>query len=579
MFSTPGAHAPGRLPATLEMNQMGYFVNRTGVAGVAVLVAAGLAVGGCSSSGSGSGSPSTASCFAKHAAVSPPGSAPGGTPNPAAASAWTLPGANLANTRDVASSVSSANVSELGVAWCAPVRAFSPLFDYATTPVVVNGVVYTQDLDSDVTAIKLSTGKALWTHDYNSLNGGPDGVNVAGGVVYAATSTTAVALSAATGQQLWSRKLTGNDHEGIDMAPGYDHGTVYVSTVPVNPKVGQYLSGGKGILWALNAATGAPKWSWDEVGDLWGNPAINSGGGLWDPPSFDAQGNLYIGIANPGPIGQTGWPKGYPWGTSRPGPDLYTDSVVKLSPAGKLLWYYQLTPHDLFDWDLQNSPVLTTAHGQPVVIDGGKGGILIELNARTGKLIWKLPVGVHSGQDNDGRLTENDTPGTPSPLPAKFTLEPGPFGGIESQLASNGTTVFAAVNDVPVTMSVKGIVESSPGAFSASVTHGVGEMVAVNQDTGKIEWDDKLPSTPYGAATVTGNVVFTTTYNGYLYAFNAATGAILLRKPLLAMTDTPVTVDGDYVITATGVGPTKTRPPLIIAYELGATGKLPAAGG
>jgi len=56
---------------------------------------------------------------------------------------------------------------------------------------------------------------------------------------------------------------------------------------------------------------------------------------------------LQAGIANPGPIGESGWPKGYPWGTSRPGPDLYTDSVVKLSPAGKLLWYYQLTPHDL----------------------------------------------------------------------------------------------------------------------------------------------------------------------------------------------------------------------------------------
>ena len=101
-------------------------------------------------------------------------------------------------------------------------------------------------------------------------------------------------------------------------------------------------------------------------------------------------GQLYIGIANPGPIGQSGWPKGYPWGTSPPGPDLYTDSVVKLSPHGKLLWYYQLTPHDLFDWDLQNSPVLTTANGQPVVIDGGKAGILIELNAQTGKLLWKL---------------------------------------------------------------------------------------------------------------------------------------------------------------------------------------------
>ena len=106
---------------------------------------------------------------------------------------------------------------------------------YATTPVIVNGVVYVQDLDSDVFAISLATGKVLWTHDYNSPNGGPDGVTVAGGVVYAATNHAAVALDAATGAQLWSRTLIGNDHEGIDMAPGYNHGTVYVSTVPVNP--------------------------------------------------------------------------------------------------------------------------------------------------------------------------------------------------------------------------------------------------------------------------------------------------------------------------------------------------------
>ena len=446
---------------------------------------------------------------------------------------------------------------------------------YATTPVIVNGVVYTQDIESNVMAISLATGKVLWTHNYSSPNGGPDGVTVAGGVVYAATNHAAVALSAASGKQLWSRTLIGNDHEGIDMAPGYHDGTVYVSTVPVNPTVGQYLGGGKGILWALNARTGAPDWSWDEVQNLWGDPAVNSGGGLWDPPSFDAQGNLYIGIANPGPIGQTGWPKGYPWGTSRPGPNLYTDSIVKLSPQGKLLWYYQLTPHDLYDWDLQNSPVLTTANGQPVVIDGGKAGILIELNAQTGKLLWKLPVGVHSGHDNDGLLTENATPSSHIPLPAEFTLEPGVLGGVESQLATNGSTVFAAVNNLPVPLTVKGVAEKSK-AFEAAISSATGDMVAVNQDTGKIIWDDKLPSSPYGAATVTNNVVFTTTYSGYLYAFNASTGAILLKTPMSSGSNAPVAVDGDYVIAGAGVQTLSTRPrQLIIAYKLGGTGKLP----
>ncbi len=543
------------------------------VASAILLAGASVAVSGC---GSGTTS-SVAGCSSQHAAAGQASSPPGGSPGPAAATGWTLPGGNLQNTRDVASPITSSDVSTLGVAWCVPIEASLPsgfTDNYATTPVVVNGVVYTQDLKSNVMAIRLATGKVLWTHTYNSQNGGPDGVNVVGGTVYAATNHAAVALSAATGRQLWSRTLIGNDREGIDMAPGYNDGTVYVSTVPVNPNVGEYLGGAGATLWALNARTGVPKWSWDEVQNLWGNPAVNSGGGLWDPPSFDSQGNLYIGIANPGPIGQTGWPKGYPWGTSRPGPDLYTDSVVKLSPQGRLLWYYQLTPHDLYDWDLQDSPVLTTANGQPVVIDGGKAGILIELNAQTGKLLWKLPVGVHTGHDNDGLITEYATPTSRIPLRATFSLEPGAFGGIESQLATNGSTIFAAVNNLAVPLSVKGVTESSK-AFSASIAKATGEMVAVSQATGKIEWADQLPSSPYGAAAVTNNVVFTTTYSGDLYAFNATTGAILLKKPLSALTNAPVTIDGGYVIVGAGLAITSAQRPLIIAYKLRATGKLP----
>ena len=544
------------------------FVRRPAVASVTLVVAAALAAGGCGSAGH----PAAVGCLSKGVQSAAPEATAG------AAADWTLPGGDLANTRDVASAITSSNVAQLGVAWCVPVestgatKAAGIANGYATTPVVVNGVVYTQDQESNVMAIRLATGQVLWTHTYNSLNGGPDGVNVVGGTVYAATDSAAVALSAATGKQLWSRTLIGNDLEGIDMAPGYNDGTVYVSTVPVNPNKGEYLGGAKATLWALNAATGEPEWSWDEVQNLWGNPGLNSGGGLWDPPSFDRQGNLYIGIANPGPIGQGGWPKGYPWGTSRPGPDLYTDSVVKLSPAGKLLWYYQLTPHDLFDWDLQNSPVLTTANGQPVVIDGGKAGVLVELNAQTGKLLWKLPVGVHSGPADAGLITENATPTSPIALPAKFSLEPGVFGGVESQLATNGSTVFAAVNNLAVPMSVKGVTESSK-AFEASIPKATGEMVAVDQDTGKIEWDDKLPSSPYGAATVTNNVVFTTAYNGHLYAFNATTGAILLNTPLSAGSNAPVAIDGDYVLTGAAVP--LSGQAMIIAYQLGAKGKLP----
>jgi len=540
---------------------------RPAVAGAALAVAAGLVVGGCSSS---SGSPGAIACPSKPG-TAVTGTAPAATGRPAAG--WTQPGADLANTRDVGSAITSADVSKLGVAWAVPLTTSTAHVAgaYATTPVIVNGVVYVQDLQSNVMAISLATGKVLWTHDYNSPNGGPDGVNVAGGVVYAATDHAAVALDAATGAQLWSRTLIGNDHEGIDMAPGYNHGTVYVSTVPVNPLVGGYLGGGEGILWALNARTGAPEWSWDQVQDLWGNPGVNSGGGLWYQPSFDAQGNIYLGIGNPGPVFGT---KKYPLGSSRPGPDLYTDSVVKLSPAGKLLWYYQLTPHDLYDWDLQNPPVLTTANGRPVVIDGGKAGILIELDAQTGKLLWKLPVGAHQGHENDGLLTEHATPASHGLLPAHYCLEPVVDGGIETELASNGSTTFAAVSDLAIPVTPAGFAESLTAQFQA-VYSATGEMVAVNQDTGTVDWDTLLPSSPYGAATVTNDVVLTTTFHGDLYALDATNGAILFKTPLSAWSNAPVAVDGDYVITGAGVAISKTQRSMIIAYKIGGTGKLP----
>jgi outer membrane protein assembly factor BamB len=493
------------------------------------------------------------------------------------AAGWTLPDGNLASTRDVASGITSGNVARLGVAWTVPIGSKAEYDDYYATPVVVDGVVYTQDVRSNVIAIQLSTGKVLWRHSYNSTDGGPNGVNVVGGTVYAATATSAVALSAATGRQLWSRTLVHSINEEINMAPGYDRGTVYLSTAPVSVH-SEYAGGAGSTLWALNASTGTPEWSWDEVQTLWGNPRVNSGGGQWYAPSFDAQGNIYIGVANPGPLG--GRP-GYPWGTSRPGPDLYTDSVVKLSPAGKLLWYYQLTPHDLFDWDLQDPPVLSTAGGRPVVIDGGKAGILAELNAQTGKPVWTLPVGVHNGHDRDGLLTEHAKPHSQLRLPGSFCLEPGPFGGIETQLASDGSATFAAVNDMPMVMTAtKGY--TTPGGvagFTSAIAHATGEMVAVSQGTGKTLWDDRLPSSPYGAATVTNDVVFTTTYSGYLYAFSTATGAVLLEKPMSAGSNTPVAVDGDYVIASAGVAVSAKEKALIIAYKLGADGTLPATVG
>jgi len=201
-------------------------------------------------------------------------------------------------------------------------------------------------------------------------------------------------------------------------------------------------------------------------------------------------------------------------------------------------------------------------------------GIIVELDAQAGKLLRQLPVGGHDGHENDGLLTEHATPASRGLLPAKYCLEPSIYGGILTQLASNGSTTFAAVNDLalPATpVDYTGSVATVLGA----VEKATGELVAVNQDSGTVVWDTLLPSSSYGAATVTNDVVFTTTFEGDLYALDASTGAILFKTPLSARSNAPVAVDGDYVIAGAGAAMPPAQRNLIIAYKLGATGKLP----
>jgi alcohol dehydrogenase (cytochrome c) len=482
-----------------------------------------------------------------------------------ASTTWSQPNGNLAGTRWVSGPINSHTVSRLGEAWSVPIAAPDGPTRwpgaYTASPVVVGGVLYTQDLDSNVYAIELRTGKVLWTTMYNSGIPGPNGVAVAGGKVFGATTSNAFALDAKTGKQLWTVPLVRNQYEGIDMAPGVNNGTVYFATVPGNNSY--YLAGeGQGVLWALDANTGRTKWKFDTVpADLWGHPDINAGGGLWYPPTFDQQGNVYISVANPLPFVGTAQ---YPWGSSRPGPDLYTDSVVKLnSHTGKVIWYNQVTPHDIYDWDLQNSPVLANAGGRHVVIGSGKGGIIYEFDQTTGKLLWKTPVGIHNGHDNDDIAAMNgDTAALPQQFP--YTIEPGVLGGIPAPVAVDGTTVYAAVNNDPATWN-----SQSPPPTVGSTSSGV--LVAVDLVTGKIKWQHQFSTTPYGATSVTNDLVFTTTFDGVVHALNTRTGQEAWESTLSAVTNSPVAISGGYIFTAASWPQTPGQAGQIVAYRLGAT--------
>src|SRR4029079_15539455 len=127
----------------------------------------------------------------------------------------------------------------------------------------------------------------------------------------------------------------------IDMAPAVFNDTLLVSTIPGNAK-SFYAGNGDGIVYALDAQTGKTRWTFNTISDgamLWGNAKVNSGGGLWYPPAIDASGRVFLAVANPAPFPGT---KKYPNGTSRPGPDLYSDSTVRLDAQTQ--WHRMARP-------------------------------------------------------------------------------------------------------------------------------------------------------------------------------------------------------------------------------------------
>jgi outer membrane protein assembly factor BamB len=468
------------------------------------------------------------------------------------------PNVNLSNTRDVGGSINSTTVSQLKVAWTLPLTAKSVYGSDASTPIISKGVIYSQDLASNVQAINLKTGEVIWTKTFESPDQGPNGIVVEGGRVYGATATSAFALEQKTGKQLWSVELVRNAHEGIDMAPGYHNGVVYVATVPGNNKV-FYGGEGVGILWALEGATGKKLWHFDTAPvNLWSakHANINAGGGVWYTPAFDEQGSMYFGTANPGPFPGN---EKFPWGSSRPGPNLYTDSLVKLdATTGKLQWYYQMTPHDLYDRDFQDPPILLNVNGRPAVIEAGKSGFVAAFDSQSGKLLWKRSVGTHNGHDNDGLYAMKHEY---SKLKLPETVYPGLLGGVIAPMATNGSTVFVPVVNHPVSYSKQTTPEET--------ATGGGELVALNTATGTVKWVHKFTTSLFGAVTAVNDVVFATTFNGTVYAFNANTGELIRELPLPAGTNTGVAIEGNTLIAPAGLPVAAGEKPALVAYRIG----------
>jgi len=303
---------------------------------------------------------------------------------------------------------------------------------------------------------------------------------------------------------------------------------------------------------------------------FWGNAEVNSGAGVWFPAAVDT------------PTGQTFWSTGnpapgpgdrdHPNASSRPGPNLYTNTVLAIDGrSGRKTWHNQLQPHDLFHHDLQDPPILARAGGRDLVAAAGKGGHVYALDRDSGRLLWDTPVGRHRN-DTLKRLPADDSP---------ISVLPGFWGGVETPGAYAGGTLYYQVENLATPYTATAW-KSEDGAQNVQnlegrtpLARGTSELVALDAATGRPRWRRRFGQIGFGGATVVNDLVLTATYDGTIYALRRSDGRVLWRGHAGAGIIGWPAVAGDTIVWPAGLGPD----PGLVALRLGGDRKavLPLA--
>jgi outer membrane protein assembly factor BamB len=472
---------------------------------------------------------------------------------------WPLPGRDYNNSRYTRDSgITSATVGKLKEAWRVELSGFVIAYGMCSTvPIIAGGTVYIEDTYSSVRAIDLASGRVKWSVEDTNLNPGPNGVAVGWGKVFALRgSDFVVAYDAATGKEVWAKRVVDTETAGIDIQPTVFADQVLVSTVPISTR-GIYTGGDRGILKALDQKTGEERWRFDSIKstDFWGNNSVNSGGGAWYPPSIDIDsGRVFWAVANPAPF--PGTPE-FPNGSSRVGDNLYTDSTVVLDVrTGSYQWHHQTIQHDLFDRDLLHT-MLTEVAGVPIVVSTGKEGRVWANRRDNGEVLWgPVEVGMHM---ND-HLTE---------LTSAIKVLPGSFGGVLTPPALAEGVVYVAMLNAPTMYSA-----NQTSYFGSEVGTMNGDLVAIDAATGKILWNTSVDGDPTGGATVVNDLVITATFQGNVIAYQRETGKEVWRWKAPGGINSWLSVSGDTLVIPVG----SANPAVVVALRLNGAGTTGAAG-
>jgi len=467
----------------------------------------------------------------------------------------TYSGTMLSQRHSLLDQITPANVKNLELAWVYQVKS---LEKFEATPLVVDGVMYTVQPPNDVIALDAATGRVYWIYPYTpSKDARPccgrvnRGLAILGDTLFMGTiDAHLIALDARTGKPIWNTEVA-------SAAAGYaiTHAPLVLKDkVIIGTAGGEY--GIRGFIAAYNVKTGKEAWRFHNIPEpgepgheTWAGDSWKHGGGsVWVTGSYDADLNLtYWGIGNPGPD----------WnGDDRKGDNLYTDSVVALdADTGKLKWHFQFSPHDEFDYDSVQVPVLVDMEWQgtrrKVMLWANRNGYFYALDRTTGKFLLGKPfvkVNWATGLDESGRPMRATTAASSFD---GVLIYPGNQGGtnwynssysprtglfyIPTWVEYNTTYVKVPVDFNEGRTYGGAVLRANVGRGGGTLTRleeseGYGAVTAIDPRTGDKKWLFKMADvTDAGILTTASDLLFTGGREGYFWGLDARNGDLLWK--------------------------------------------------